>query len=465
MACMRQNNRPFIMINLLSVYQVHASVFRLGMLTGLLVLTGCQTLPSKLMSISETLSLSAPAHQEPSEKSVATKAKPAREDAADPVPKHVVAIWSDAVMRLPGKPPTRGLGGRLYFYDEKQKPIKTHGQLVVYGYDDSIDGTEKTAPDRKYVFTADEFQRHYSESEIGPSYSVWLPWDVDGGPQMAVSVLPSFTTGDGQLVMGELARHVLPGTKGLTSKDPAGWAASPGRTSRQTTTRIETKVTGVNAPGAMGTHASDAHGVALASYQESVDVALPAPQYVNGQIHPTSEQLMRSGNPQSALRMRSTTIRLPQSVKQRLAQSQSEGDPGGIRGAMGYPNVLGLAHAQLPGPAEPAGPYPGRPVPPAAGAVLPVAENPMIPGRLESTPHSQNPSVPSGAGNQPTAHFAPDTHPAPDAAIAPRGLGLPPSERNLSAPPVHSAASPALGRVRPSVFPTAAGLPVGYPRR
>src|SRR5688500_3775891 len=32
-------------------------------------------------------------------------------------PVRMVAIWSPAVYNQPGKPPTRGFGGRLYFYN------------------------------------------------------------------------------------------------------------------------------------------------------------------------------------------------------------------------------------------------------------------------------------------------------------------------------------------------------------
>ena len=50
-------------------------------------------------------------------------------------------MWSDAVYTQPGLPPTRGFGGRLYFYDAHDQPVKVEGQLVVYAYDDSPEGT------------------------------------------------------------------------------------------------------------------------------------------------------------------------------------------------------------------------------------------------------------------------------------------------------------------------------------
>ena len=56
----------------------------------------------------------------------------------DPV--KMVAVWSDAIYNEAGKPPIRGFGGRLYFYDKNEKTVPVEGQLIVYGFDDSCDG-------------------------------------------------------------------------------------------------------------------------------------------------------------------------------------------------------------------------------------------------------------------------------------------------------------------------------------
>ena len=125
-------------------------------------------------------------------------------------PERMIVIWSDAIYSQPGARPTRGFGGRVYFYNEKAQPIPVEGQLVVYAYDDTHADITK-APDRKFVFTAEQFTRHFSESELGASYSVWLPWDAAGGYQKQVSLLPVFTATGGKVVMGNQASTVLPG--------------------------------------------------------------------------------------------------------------------------------------------------------------------------------------------------------------------------------------------------------------
>ena len=111
----------------------------------------------------------------------------------------------------PGKPPTRGFGGRLYFYNEKSHAIPVEGQLVVYAYDDAEAKHANSDPERKYAFTPEQFERHYSKSDLGPSYSIWIPWDAVGGEQKSISLVPVFTASNGQLVMGQQAMNVLPG--------------------------------------------------------------------------------------------------------------------------------------------------------------------------------------------------------------------------------------------------------------
>jgi hypothetical protein len=127
-------------------------------------------------------------------------------------PLKVVAMWKDTVMTHATGTATRGFGGRLMFYaDEEGKPIKVKGSLVVYAFDETGRDPGNVVPDRKYVFSAEEFEEHYSKSPLGHSYSVWLPWDGAGGLQTEISLLVRFTTKEGAVVVNEQSTHVLPG--------------------------------------------------------------------------------------------------------------------------------------------------------------------------------------------------------------------------------------------------------------
>src|SRR6266550_1589630 len=50
------------------------------------------------------------------------------------VPARMAILWSPAIYNEAGKMPTRGFGGRVYFYDAKNKPVAVEGQLVIYAY-------------------------------------------------------------------------------------------------------------------------------------------------------------------------------------------------------------------------------------------------------------------------------------------------------------------------------------------
>ncbi len=166
-------------------------------------------------------------------------------------PDQVVAMWTNTVLDQTGKPATRGFGGRLMFYDGKSKdPIKVEGKLIIYAFDETGRASDNVTPDRKYVFLKEQFVKHYSESEIGHSYSVWIPWGNAKGPQTDVSLITRFIPVEGnKAIVSEETKHFLPGTQ-LAAKRPEGRdaavrpvsheeAAPPKPRAQMTTTTIE----------------------------------------------------------------------------------------------------------------------------------------------------------------------------------------------------------------------------------
>ena len=140
------------------------------------------------------------------------------------MPDKTVAIWSDTVLYRPNRPATRGFGGRLMFYnEEEEKPIKVDGTLVVYAFDEEGRHPDDVKPDRKFVFTPEQFAEHYSKSDIGHSYSIWLPWDEVGGPQKEISLIARFTPREGGLVIGKQSRYLLPGRKPISTPESGEW--------------------------------------------------------------------------------------------------------------------------------------------------------------------------------------------------------------------------------------------------
>ena len=124
-------------------------------------------------------------------------------------PTKVVAVWTDAVAQHPAKRASRGFGGRLMFFGrDPSESVRVDGTLVVYAFE-GRKGEAK--PDRKYVFKPEQFVNHYSESKLGHSYSVWIPWDEAGGPQKDIGLVCRFDPVEGAPVVSEHTVVTLPG--------------------------------------------------------------------------------------------------------------------------------------------------------------------------------------------------------------------------------------------------------------
>jgi hypothetical protein len=130
-------------------------------------------------------------------------------------PQRIIAIWSHDVVNTVGKKPTQGFTGRLFFYDKKSRPIEVEGRLTIFAFDDSrIDDPDwepKNKPDKKFVFTKEQLPNHLGTSNMGKSYSIWIPWQQIGGTRKTVSLIPVLTTKDGLRIAGPPTKHVLPG--------------------------------------------------------------------------------------------------------------------------------------------------------------------------------------------------------------------------------------------------------------
>jgi hypothetical protein len=141
----------------------------------------------------------------------------AKDDAAA-VPERILAVWTDTVMHQKNQPGVRGFGGRIYFYEpEETDPIEIDGGLAIYIFDTETIDLAAQEPLKKYVFTAEQFAEHKSQTSIGPSYSVWLPWGEVGGPPRKLSLIARFQGTEGGTVISDPTIKLLPGVTPQTS--------------------------------------------------------------------------------------------------------------------------------------------------------------------------------------------------------------------------------------------------------
>ena len=130
------------------------------------------------------------------------------------IPQSMTATWTSDILTLAGKAPTRGFGGRFYFYNEKTQAIPVDGELMVYGFDDTNKpqiSEDLSQANKRFRFTAEQFTTHFTEGELGASYSVWIPWDEAYGAPRKIMLIPTFMSKDGRTVRGAAANLNLPG--------------------------------------------------------------------------------------------------------------------------------------------------------------------------------------------------------------------------------------------------------------
>ena len=171
-------------------------------LLNVILLSGCQTISEGKKS---------PVHNSSAKNEIKQTSSSGRKTKTGR-PDSIVAIWKDATYTVANQQPTRGFGGRIYFYDRDQNPILVDGDLIIYGFRNEK-YEQKADPEKKFVFSREELPSHMSLASAGPSYSVWLPWDHINGDQKDVSIVAVLRSIDGKICQSEVIQAVLPGKK------------------------------------------------------------------------------------------------------------------------------------------------------------------------------------------------------------------------------------------------------------
>lgn len=312
-------------------------------------------------------------------------------------PRRIVSLWSDTVLHQSGRQSTRGIAGRIYFYDEKHQAVKVEGELVVYAFDDNNGLPENRPADHKYIFTREQLPTHFSMSDFGASYSIWLPWDAVGGYQKKLSLVAVFRGEKNNLIVGQMAQHVLPGTT--------------------------QGVVGDRMPLPQATTGT----VRPASYDDANNTEIAPPS-------PSTEQAAAQNNVMAQTGLRTTTITLPPSTQRRIST----------------PWQMTPRNRIIPGrePVATKKPRPWANLPtamPAPSTVNHVEKASLGPSQKEqsldqppgsTTQHLKAPVNPSSsvAVGQPSGRFVRPRYRPQGTQVAEPTHDLPPSEQHLSEP-------------------------------
>jgi hypothetical protein len=353
---------------------------------------------------------------------------PFGDDLEEGTPTRVVGAWTDTVMTKQGQAAQRGFGGRLAFYDGKtEKSIIVDGELVIYAFDETNRVPTDTKPTRRYVFPADQLPLRMSESELGATYSFWLPWDEAGGPQTEVSLICRFQPKSGQIVVSEQTKHRLPGAVPVAGANqlPQAPALPEGVPSRPARPTLES----------MRAQQATANGTQLASFESPAE-----PQAFDA----------AAAAMQPARQMTVSSIALPDNFQLRDSGAATQ-------------NVAGQLN---PSPQSLASPATMQMQQPATGGAFAQAQQPLLQQQPQyQQPYQQQPYQPAavqpGQANlgMPRVH-APQVYPfgnqvsAPSPIVVPQPLPVQPAPQGIQQQP---------GQPMPA--PTSMQTTVSYPNQ
>ena len=127
----------------------------------------------------------------------------------------VVAAWEPAVSN--DENPNRGFGGRVYFYDSDNRPVKAKGTVVVYAFDEEGRASWDAKPNEGYVFDSQTLNSKgvYSKSKLGHSYSLWIPIDKarPENPSRKISLIVRYIPEQGSPRVSKQTTVYLPGRR------------------------------------------------------------------------------------------------------------------------------------------------------------------------------------------------------------------------------------------------------------
>ena len=175
---------------------MHQSIAKLGLILCLIVMCGCQSVPffSKFHYLEA--------------------------DSRHPL-MEVLCVWEPAEGRGIDNAPARGFGGQiLCFASGYKEPVKVHGDVRIYVFDDQGVNGDTSLPIHQFDFTADAWNTFLKPSSLGPSYQIFIPYTRKGLDATNCTLRVRLTPEGGLPVYSRMATVALAG-QGGDKKKPA----------------------------------------------------------------------------------------------------------------------------------------------------------------------------------------------------------------------------------------------------
>jgi hypothetical protein len=140
-----------------------------------------------------------------------------KEDALHPVIE-IIGIWQPAEGQGLDNAPCRGFGGQiLFFAANSQSPVQVNGEVTIYVFDDQGSHEDQVKPLNQFHFTNEQWNCLYRESNLGPSYQIFVPYTNKGAHYANCSLRVKYTPKSGQAMYSKVATVTLNGVNKKTS--------------------------------------------------------------------------------------------------------------------------------------------------------------------------------------------------------------------------------------------------------
>ena len=166
---------------------MHRSLPTTWLFLGLIALCGCQSIP------------------------LFSGAKYLESDDRHPV-MEVLCVWEAAEGRGTDNLPCRGFGGQiLCFASGYKEPVKVHGDVRVYVFDDHGVNGDSSLPIHQFDFTAEAWNTFLKPSSLGASYQIFVPYTRKGLDSASCTLRVRLTPEGGTPIYSRLATVALTG--------------------------------------------------------------------------------------------------------------------------------------------------------------------------------------------------------------------------------------------------------------
>lgn len=169
-----------------------------------------------------------------------SRAKYVEADARHPI-MEVLCVWEAAEGRGIDNLPSRGFGGQILFFASGHKePVKVHGDVRIYVFDEEgVDG-DSSKPLHQFDFPAEVWNTYLRPSNLGATYQIFIPYTRKGLHSAKCTLRVRITPEDGLPIYSRMATIPLSGIEEPVAKVKSGSIQTASSTNDKPGSGIET---------------------------------------------------------------------------------------------------------------------------------------------------------------------------------------------------------------------------------